>query len=135
MKRKKFILGGLSLLIGISLLSIAAEAQTMDYDIQMPATSYRDTNKSAEKADTESTAYNTVKYLGWVEDGNDFIWWMVPEDGTQISDNMHFSRLGHFTTGYYGNNSRYYRGWQLRMRMKTGWTTNHPCDVNGLFTP
>ncbi|GAA0076928.1 hypothetical protein UT300005_13060 [Clostridium sp. CTA-5] len=136
MIKRKVILGTVSLLMGISLLSIAANAQTKGYSLQMPAKGYRDTKVSARKSDTEDRAYNTVDYLGWNQDNDGFIWWIInPDDGKKLTDSMNFNHTGRFQTPYKGDNANDYHGWDLKMRMKTDWFTNHECDVNGKFTP
>lgn len=134
MKKKKIIGGILSVLMTVSLLSIAVKAQTIGYSMQMPKTGYIDSG-SANKADTEGTAYNTVDYLGWVGSGDYFKWWVINPNGTQLTDSQTFCDEGRFTTPYKGNNGGYYVGWSLKLRMKTGPVTYHACDVNGRFTP
>lgn len=134
MKNRKIIWGLLTTLSVVSLFSVVVKSQTIGYSMQMPKTGSIDSGY-ATKSDTENMAYNTVDYLGWVGSSDTFKWWVVNPNGTQISESHTFCSTGRFKQPYKNNNNKYYVGWNLKLRMKTGATTYHPCDVNGIFTP
>ncbi|MCR4944572.1 MAG: hypothetical protein K5986_09025 [Clostridium sp.] len=120
--------------MSVSALSVIAQAQTIDYSFQMPSTGY-ETSRIAYKADTEDQFYLRVSRLGWVEKNDGFVAWVINTDGSQISKDVSFTSTGLYKKAYKGNNASYYVGNPTKLRMKTDWKTNHPCDVNGKFTP
>ena len=135
MKFKKVIVGTLSVLMTISLFSIAAKAQTIGLNFRLPAYGSIDSDY-ANKHDTEDKAYVRINSLGWVQRGDSFTFWVVNPNGTQLTDSVSINSAGSvYNPYYYGNNGSYYCGWDLKLRMKTGTFTYHECDVTGLFTP
>lgn len=88
-------------------------------------------HKCNSKKGNKTEVYN----LGWNGDNDGFQWWIIRSDNDeQLTNTMSFSHTGHFKTPYKVDAS-YYKGWKLKLRMKTDWYTNHPCDVDGAFTP